>query len=198
VPLAVAGFNFGKFKVIDVKLEKPEMQVLSYANEAPPAWVQSLQTAVENVRDPGTGLLISGGAGAMNDAMGGALGNMSTVDLSKKALGEAELAVRIYSDFFGPVAYKRLEITQQTATNFGQSWPGLVFLPMSYLFDTTTRHALGNIMRRMYPTYSDDPYGYFKVVAPHEVAHQWWGQTVGFNSYRDQCTSTSGMMSDAC
>jgi aminopeptidase N len=31
--------------------------------------------------------------------------------------------------------------------------------------------------------------GYWKVVAPHEVAHQWWGQTVGFNSYRDQWMS---------
>ena len=69
-------------------------------------------------------------------------------DLSKKALGEAELSVRIYTDFFGPIAYKRLEITQQTATNFGQSWPGLVYLPMTYLFDTTTRHALSNIMRQ--------------------------------------------------
>ena len=60
---------------------------------------------------------------------------------------------------------------------------------MSYLFDTTTRHALGNLMRTRYPTYTDDPYGYFRVVAPHEVAHQWWGHTVGFNSYRDQWMS---------
>jgi len=35
----------------------------------------------------------------------------------------------------------------------------------------------------------DDPHAYFKVVAPHEVAHQWWGHTVGFNSYRDQWMS---------
>ena len=30
---------------------------------------------------------------------------------------------------------------------------------------------------------------YWKVVTPHEVAHQWWGQTVGFRSYRDQWMS---------
>jgi aminopeptidase N len=41
----------------------------------------------------------------------------------------------------------------------------------------------------MYPSFSDDPYGYFEVVAPHEVAHQWWGHTVGFSSYRDQWMS---------
>jgi hypothetical protein len=28
--------------------------------------------------------------------------------------------------------------------------------------------------------------GYWKVVTPHEVAHQWWRHTVGFSSYRDQ------------
>jgi aminopeptidase N len=26
-------------------------------------------------------------------------------------------------------------------------------------------------------------------VTPHEVAHQWWGQEVGFDSYRDQWMS---------
>jgi aminopeptidase N len=119
----------------------------------------------------------------------GALGNMSTVVLDKKALAEAEISVRMYSDFFGPIPYKRLQVTQQTATNFGQSWPGLVYLPMTYLFDTTTRHQLGNMIRTHYPTFTDDPYGYFSVVAPHEVAHQWWGHTVGFNSYRDQWMS---------
>jgi aminopeptidase N len=31
--------------------------------------------------------------------------------------------------------------------------------------------------------------GYWKVVTPHEVAHQWWGHTVGFNSGRDQWMS---------
>ena len=61
-------------------------------------------------------------------------------------------------------------MTQQTATNYGQSWPELVYLPISYLFDETARHFLG----------MDDPTGYFTVVAPHEVAHQWWGHDVGF------------------
>ena len=35
----------------------------------------------------------------------------------------------------------------------------------------------------------DDDRGYWKGVAPHEVAHQWWGHQVGFNSYRDQWMS---------
>ena len=71
-------------------------------------------------------------------------------------------------------------MTQQTACNFGQSWPGLVWLPTCSFFDTTVRHGLGL-------DWGDR--GYWKSVGPHEVAHQWWGHGVGFNSYRDQWMS---------
>jgi aminopeptidase N len=76
--------------------------------------------------------------------------------------------------------FTHLELTQQTACNFGQSWPGLVWIPICYYFDTTVRHQLGM-------DWGDR--GYWKVVTPHEVAHQWWGHTVGFNSGRDQWMS---------
>jgi len=71
-------------------------------------------------------------------------------------------------------------MTQQTVCGFGQSWPGLVWLPICSFFDSTVRHNLGLDLGDR---------GYWKIVAPHEVAHQWWGHTVGFNSYRDQWMS---------
>jgi len=154
VPQTVAGFSFGKFKVEEAKLTKPEYLIQSFANEDPPDWVQSIQHGV--------------------------LGNMNTTGLNKKALAEATLALELYSDYFGPSSYKRLAVTQQTACNFGQSWPGLVWIPLCYFFDTTVRHQL-----RM--DWGDR--GYWKVVTPHEVAHQWWGHSVGFSSYRDQWMS---------
>jgi aminopeptidase N len=51
---------------------------------------------------------------------------------------------------------------------------------MCYFYDVTIRHQLGLDFR---------DFGYWRVVAPHEVAHQWWGHTVGFQSYRDQWMS---------
>jgi aminopeptidase N len=57
----------------------------------------------------------------------------------------------------------------------------LVYLPICGFFDQTQQHFLG---------LSDfSAATYWKVVTPHEVAHQWWGHTVGFRSYRDQWMS---------
>jgi len=172
-PQTVAGFNFGRFKVEEAKLTKPEMFIQSFANEESPNWVQALQQAVEGAP------LGQGGIG-LHAEPGVALGTMSTTSLNKKALAEGELAVQLYSDYFGPALFTHLELTQQTACNFGQSWPELVWIPICYYFDSTVRHQLGM-------DWGDR--GYWKVVTPHEVAHQWWGHTVGFSSGRDQWMS---------
>jgi Peptidase family M1 domain len=111
---------------------------------------------------------------------GGALGTMNTTMLNKKALAEGTLAVQLYTDYFGPSLFKHLQLTQQTACSSGQSWPELVWIPICYYFDTTVRHSLGL-------DHADR--GYWKVVTAHEVAHQWWGHTVGFASGRDQWMS---------
>ncbi|MGB6386924.1 MAG: M1 family aminopeptidase [Terriglobales bacterium] len=155
-PQTVAGFSFGLFKVEEVKLTKPEYFIQSFANEESPDWVESLKR------------------------MGGAMGTMNTTSLNKKALAEGELAVELYTDYFGPSRFKHLQLTQQTACNYGQSWPELVWIPLCYYFDTTVRHQLGL-------DHADR--GYWKVVTAHEVAHQWWGHTVGFASGRDQWMS---------
>jgi hypothetical protein len=172
-PQTVAGFNFGKFKVEEAKLTKPEMLIQSYANEESPNWVQALQQAAQGPR-LGKGVIGSHSEPAV------ALGTMSTTSLNKKALAEGELAVQLYTDYFGPSLFTHLQLTQQTACNFGQSWPGLAWIPICYYFDTTVRHQLGM-------DWGDR--GYWKVVTPHEVAHQWWGHTVGFSSGRDQWMS---------
>jgi Peptidase family M1 domain len=167
----VAGFNFGKFKVEEAKLSKPEFIIQSYANENPPDWVESVKRASE------PGMV----GNASNTPHGGiALGSMSTTALNKKALAEGQIAVEVYTNYFGLSDFTHLQLTQQSACNFGQSWPSLVWIPICYYFDTTVRHQLGL-------DWGDR--GYWKVVTPHEVAHQWWGHTVGFSSGRDQWMS---------
>lgn len=177
VPLTVAGFNLGRFKPQEAALEKNDFKVLAYANQDEPDFVKALKHYAEG--SPFEGGV--GGIGTSGETGLPALGMMNTTQMMKHAMAEGQLAEQIYIDYFGPSSYPRLAITQQTATNFGQSWPELVYLPITAFFDETVRHQLG--------MGNADTRGYFRVVGPHEIAHQWWGHTVGFSSYRDQWMS---------
>jgi hypothetical protein len=161
VPLAVAGFNLGEFRKMEGgAVENTGYVIETYANKDIPDSVSGLKRAAE-------------GEGEYT------LGSMQTTSMMKKPMAEAQLAVSLFNDYFGPIPYKRLAMSQQTACGYGQAWPSLVYLPICSFFDDTVRHQLGFGRDR----------GYWKTVAPHEVSHQWWGQTVGFNSYRDQWMS---------
>ena len=162
----VAGFQFGRMKVEEAKLTNPEFLVAAYANEEPPDWAKTLSDV--------------GSIASVNGRPAVALGTLSTVGMMKQPLAQAQYAVGLYTGYFGALPFKRLSMTQQSACNYGQSWPELVWLPICSFYDGTVRHFLGL-------DWADR--GYWDVVTPHEVAHQWWGQTVGFNSYRDQWMS---------
>jgi hypothetical protein len=177
VPQPVAGFQFGRFKKsVDKITELGNFEVESYANAEIPDSVRRLLDRVSG--DSG-----ASGLGTLDQSRmsGAALGTMSTTGMIKKAMAEASLSLKLYSDYFGPIGFKRLAMTQQTVSYYGQSWPEMVYLPIAYFYDTTIRHQLGWSERA--------ERGYFRVVAPHEVAHQWWGHTVGWGSYRDQWMS---------
>jgi len=152
VPIPVAGFNMGRFKKEEKKLNDGFV-LAAYANADIPDSVTRM--------------------------VGGTMGSMTTTGMLKSAMAQGEVALDLYSQYFGKLQFQSLSLTQQTACNYGQSWPMLVYLPICAFWDTTIRHQLGIDSDRMY----------WKVVTPHEVAHQWWGQTVSFRSYRDQWMS---------
>ena len=111
-PQAVAGFNFGKFKEVQAKLDKQGYTVQSFANEVQPDWVKSLTKAAQGeTQDINSRFALHGTEAA--------LGTMDTTDLNKKALAEAQLAMQVYSDYFGPATYKTDAVTHQTTCTFG-------------------------------------------------------------------------------
>jgi len=153
-PIPVAGFNLGAFKSSSAKTPQG-FAIDAYANV-------NLPDAVKPLTEAGT------------------LGSMSTVLALKREVSEGSTAIQIYSDFFGKLPYDHVALTQQSACNYGQSWPMLVYLPICAFWDQTVQHQLGLL---------DEDRTYWSEVTPHEVAHQWWGNLVGFNSYRDQWMS---------
>ncbi|MGH9532563.1 MAG: M1 family aminopeptidase [Terriglobales bacterium] len=172
VPLAVGGFNFGRMKRKEAKLEKEDYVVEAYANEAQPDWVSSIQ-AITSMPAQGSQRI---------ERYIPPTGTMNTTTMMDKALAEGQLSVMLFTEYFGPAPYKRVAMTQQTTCGFGQAWPGLVYLPLCSFLDSTTRHSL-------YGSLPPSLVTYFRVVAPHEVAHQWWGHAVGWGGYRDQWMS---------
>ena len=153
-PIPVAGFNLGDFKMAELKAPDG-FAVDAYANVGLPDRYTPLQES-------------------------GTLGNLSTVPALKGELSQGNVAIRIYTEYFGKLPYDHVALTQQSACNYGQSWPMLVYLPICGFWDTTVQHELGLL---------DYDASYWREVTPHEVSHQWWGNLVGFSSYRDQWMS---------
>ena len=85
-------------------------------------------------------------------------------------------AIDFLSQRFGPYPYGSLELTQMPGRT-SQGWPGLVFLS-SYAFLTHEQ------TEDLSPGSLDAALN--SVILPHETAHQWWGDLVNWQTYRDQ------------
>jgi hypothetical protein len=171
VEMAVAGFNYGDFKLTEINDEVAGYNLEVFTNKELPDEMKEIQMAGE-AGLPG---------GSEGSGSGGTLGSINTGGGAKMVLSETQNATRIYNNFFGRLAYKRIAITQQPALNFGQAWPTLVFLPYGAFMSSTHRAELFGARGG-----SDS---FWSEVTPHEVAHQWWGHMVGWSSYHDQWMS---------
>ena len=114
--LAVAGFNFGRFKKKEVLDPDTGYNVEFYGNDELPDWLK----------------LRAESAGGM----------ISTTGMANNALADAQNATRLYNTYFGKMPYTRLAISQQPAPNFGQAWPTLVYMPLIAFMDSTQRYML--------------------------------------------------------
>ena len=166
--LAVAGFNYGRFKKKEVADKATGYNVEFYANQEVPDELKQLQLAIEDAERRGYQTMTT-------------LGSISTASMADSALADAQNSTRIYNAFFGKLPYNRIAMTQQPAPNFGQAWPTLVFMPYIAFIDATQRTQLLGIR--------GGTNNFWRYVAPHEIAHQWWGHIIGWDSYHDQWMS---------
>jgi aminopeptidase N len=89
-------------------------------------------------------------------------------------------ATEYFATLFGPFPYPRLAISQIPG-NFGQGWPELVYLPTLFFLPASERSAMGLTGK------SDDLLN--QTLVAHEIAHQWWGNLLGWKTYHDQWLS---------
>lgn len=86
----------------------------------------------------------------------------------ERAVNDLIGTLRLFQDYFGPYPFSSLRLTE-APWNMGQAFPGLVLL--------STR-AFGELHT-----------GEAEFLRAHEIAHQWWGAEVDWDSYRDQWIS---------
>jgi hypothetical protein len=154
IPVAVAGFNYGDYKRVDLPDEKTGYKISGY-------YLTELPDSLRRFS---------------------VLRSMAPSAMTKYALEQTRAQLQLCTFFFGRSPYDDIYITEQPNFAFGQSWPNLVYLPISAYMDSTQRWMLfGHIDNKFT--------GFVQEVTPHEVAHQWWGHAVGWASYHDQWLS---------
>jgi hypothetical protein len=154
VPLTVAGFNYGAFKKKTVTDKESKYVIEAYSTPEVPDYLKPFTEQL----------------------------SLTPSVMADRALVDGENSMRLFQHWFGEAPYGRIAITQQPEFDFGQSWPTLVYLPMSAFLDPTQRYALMGQQAFRFASFIQE-------VTPHEISHQWWGHMVGFATYHDQWLS---------
>ena len=154
IPVAVAGFNYGEYQKLDLPDDITHYDISGY-------YLSELPSNLRNQR---------------------ALQSMAPRAMTKYALEQTRAQLQLCTYYFGKSPYDQIYVTEQPNFNFGQSWPNLIYLPISAYTDSTQRWMLFGSINNKFT-------GFVQEVTPHEVAHQWWGHTVSWASYHDQWLS---------
>lgn len=154
IPVAVAGFNYGEYSRLEISDDITHYKISGY-------YLKELPSNLRNFR---------------------ALQSMAPHAMTKFALEQTRAQLELCSFYFGKTPYEEIYVTEQPNFAFGQSWPNLIYLPISAFTDSTQRWMLFGSINSKFT-------GFVQEVTPHEVAHQWWGHAVSWASYHDQWLS---------
>ena len=171
-PVAVAGFNLGDY--VSASLTSSAHSIDVYANRR---LEESLKNRLATPDDPISIPLnpygITGSAGRLQ--LPGIA--PSPADALKDLGKQLDASIRFYEGFGGPFPFRNLSVSQIPGS-FAQGWPGLLYLSTYSYLSSDAQHRAG---------LSTANSEHFTELVPfHEVAHQWWGNVVGWSSYRDQ------------
>ncbi len=180
-PIRIAGFNLGDYvqaEGVEESGNPSGVHVEVYGNRRLEFALQPASTPVERPADV-THLPRRGIPKPPNPPAGPPPPPNPLARLQAVA-ADVSSAMRFYSGLFGPPALKNLTVSPIPG-NFGQGFPGLVYLSTLSYLDPSQRPA-GDRDERTQLFFSD-------LITAHEVAHQWWGNLVMPAGYQDEWLS---------
>jgi hypothetical protein len=170
-PMPVAGFNLGRYTVAGARAGN--VLVEAYATAAMERAFPFPQEQVVVVPPP---TVIRPGDRTPQPVVVPKPAPEPASNAEKVAQTSAR-AIEFFSREFGPYPYSSLVLSQMPGV-ISQGWPGLIFLS-SYVFLSPEEVRQARLGQSAALSVS----GFTQV---HETAHQWWGDLVGWKSYRDQ------------
>jgi hypothetical protein len=171
-PVAVAGFNLGDYASASVVSGSRSIDV--YANRHLEASIKNRLS--EDDSSDSIALTPRGIPGSAN-RLQIPLIPPDPSDALKHLGKQLDASIHFYEGFSGPFPFHNLSVSQIPGS-FAQGWPGLLYLSTYSYLSSDAQHRVG---------LSTTGQEHYRELVPfHEVAHQWWGNVVGWNSYRDQ------------
>ncbi|MGA8492473.1 MAG: M1 family aminopeptidase [Terriglobales bacterium] len=166
-PLPIAGFDLGKYERVvahagDVTVEAYATAVLERGFPAPPIVSMMPNPIAPPSVHRSPPIVVPLEPSPARNAQ-------SVADASAHA-------IEFYARRYGPFPYSNLKVVQMPGA-LSQGWPGLIFLSSASFLTAREESQL-----HLTPV---DRTLISQVIA-HETAHQWWGDLVMFNGYRDQ------------
>lgn len=175
-PFPVAGFNLGAYEQRTRLVGKVEVKVYA-TRDAEASLVRQLTPRLSPIplelQRRAAGGLRSGGF--TNPPV-----VLDPAALLDRVVARAAHAISYFQTLFGPFPYPHLALSQVPG-NFGQGWPELIYLPTLSFF-------VGDQGLTMPGTQSLQGLQE-ELFVSHEIAHQWWGNEVGWKTYHDQWLS---------
>ncbi|MFQ5658533.1 MAG: hypothetical protein ACE5G5_13410, partial [Candidatus Methylomirabilales bacterium] len=161
IPLAVAGFAFGDYKIVTKKRGNTEIQI--YANKEADDFLRWVP-------------MFGGTGGYVDPTEAGetilAMQSINPARLAPEMVTEVGNSLQVMEHYFGPYPYKKLAVTN-IPYGYGQGWPSLLYISMLSFLSSFQRNAIGV---RDHVQLTD-------TFRAHETSHQWWGHAVGWKSY---------------
>jgi hypothetical protein len=172
----IAGFNLGPYHAVDRRVGKTRVEV--YATREAEAALEARHTRRFAPRfvfpSPSEK---QGPPFPVGPIM---VPPLAPAALLQSVAENAAQALQYFENLFGPYPYSRLAIAQIPG-DFGQGWPELVYLPTLSFLRKSERYELG------LPEKAEDLLSHGMLA--HEIAHQWWGNLLGWKTYHDQWLS---------